>query len=143
MTERHKRLFGMLATACLACSITATPGRCWTAPQGELPDLGGAPAAPVASVEPSAADLERIAQMVSNPLGAAWMLWLQNDLSEHRGDPVPCGERLNSSKFQPVMSFPMDWGKDEWNLIGRPVIHITAKSPAPRHSGLTQGLAHV
>ena len=105
MTERNKGLFGTLATACLACTMAAAPGWCGAESKGEpLPDLGSAPAAPAVSDGPSAADLERIAKMTSNPLGAAWMLWLQNDTSEQRGDLVPGGKILNSTKFQPVMS---------------------------------------
>ncbi|HYN77083.1 MAG TPA: hypothetical protein VES73_04735, partial [Lamprocystis sp. (in: g-proteobacteria)] len=123
MTKRNKGLFGTLATAWLACTMAAAPGWCGAAAKGEpLPDLGSAPAAETPSDGPSAADLEQIAKMTSNPLGAAWMLWLQNDTAEQRGDLVPGGKILNSTKFQPVMSFPIDVGKDEWNLIVRPVI---------------------
>jgi hypothetical protein len=124
MTERNKRVPGVLATACLACALAAPPDRSGADPGAErLPELGGTPAAPAASSDgPSAADLERIAQITSNPLGAAWMLWLQNDTSEIRGDLVPGGQTLNTTRFQPVMSFPIDVSDQEWNLIVRPVI---------------------
>lgn len=72
--------------------------------------------------EAQAATLERIATMTSNPLGAAWMLWLQNDTAELRGDLVPGGQTLNTTRFQPVMSFPFDVGDDAWNFIVRPVL---------------------
>lgn len=124
MTERNKRVPGVLATACLACAMAAPSDQSGAAPAGEpLPDLGGGPATPAASSDGlSAADLERIAQITSNPLGAAWMLWLQNDTQEVRGDLVPGGQTLNTTRFQPVMSFPIDTSDQEWNLIVRPVI---------------------
>lgn len=74
---------------------------------------------------PDAAELEKLAKMSANPLGAAWMLWLQNDYTHSDGDNhgIPSGGRWsNSTKFQPVMSFPYDVGNDTWNLIVRPVI---------------------
>jgi hypothetical protein len=64
MTDRHKRLLGILATSCLACIMAAAPGARGAAPEGQpLPDLCGATAAPTAPSDgPSAADLERIAR---------------------------------------------------------------------------------
>jgi len=91
-------------------------------PEPDLPNLATAAGEQSAEDEPSAADLEKIAKMTANPIGAAWMLWLQNDYSELRGDLVPGGKRLNSTKFQPVMSFPIDVAGQDWNLILRPVL---------------------
>lgn len=70
---------------------------------------------------PSEDDLEKIAKMTANPLGAAWMLWTQNDYSKLGGDALEGSEYVNSTKFQPVMSFPLDIRGDDWNLIVRPV----------------------
>lgn len=110
--------------ACLGMLFYAIPAAYGAPPEGQpLPDLGDATVAPAAPDDgPSAADLERIAKMTSNPLGAAWMLWFQNDTTELRGDLVPGGEILNTTRFQPVMSFPIDVRDQEWNLIVRPVI---------------------
>jgi hypothetical protein len=77
---------------------------------------------PLTLREIQAATLEKIATMTSNPLGAAWMLWLQNDTTELRGDLVPGGQTLNTTRFQPVMSFPFDMKDDAWNFIVRPVL---------------------
>ncbi|ARU86513.1 hypothetical protein [Pseudomonas sp. M30-35] len=74
---------------------------------------------------PDAAELEKLAKATANPLGAAWMLWFQNDYTHFDGDndALPSNGRWsNSTKFQPVMSFPYDVGDDEWNLIVRPVL---------------------
>jgi hypothetical protein len=73
---------------------------------------------------PSPEEMEKIAKMTANPLGAAWMLWTQNDYSEVRGDLVPGGERVNSLKFQPIMSFPIDLAGDDWNFIVRPIFQF-------------------
>lgn len=119
----YLRIFSVLSTACIGYALTALAGPCSAAPGGErMPDLGGTASRPTNTDSPSAIDLERIAKITSNPLGAAWMLWFQNDTTELRGDLVPGGEILNTTRFQPVMSFPIDVGKDEWNLIVRPVI---------------------
>lgn len=74
---------------------------------------------------PSKAELEKLAKMSANPLGAAWMLWLQNDYTHKDGDndALPSNGRWsNTTTFQPVMSFPVSFGQDDWNLIVRPVI---------------------
>lgn len=138
----NKRLIGVLATAFMACLMAAPSERCIAAPAGEtLPDLGSAPAKPAASSDgPSAADLERIAQISSNPLGAAWMLWLQNDTQEVRGDLVSGGQILNTTRFQPVMSFPIDVGNQEWNLIVRPVLQYQS-APLNSQAGQLLGLS--
>lgn len=77
------------------------------------------------STGPSSAELEKLAKMSANPLGAAWMLWLQNDYTHRDGDNDALGsdgEWSNTTTFQPVMSFPIHFGDDEWNLITRPII---------------------
>jgi hypothetical protein len=71
-------------------------------PEQNLPDLAPEPADQSAGDGPSAAEMEKIAKMTANSIGAAWMLWTQNDYSELRGDLVPGGKSLNSSKFQPA-----------------------------------------
>jgi len=72
------------------------------------------------AAEPSADELEKIAKMTANPIGAAWMLWTQNDYSLLEGDLIG-DEALNSTKFQPVMPFPVTVGGEDWNLLVRPV----------------------
>jgi len=125
--------------ACMTVALVA--GNAGAQDIQPLPNLGGATEAPAAPSDgPSAADLERIAQMTSNPLGAAWMLWLQNDMSELSGDLVPGDKVLNSTKFQPVMSFPIDVGDDEWNLIVRPVIQYQSV-PLDKQAGQLFGTA--
>ena len=80
---------------------------------------GGVDATPSASPEE---DLEKIAKMTANPVGAAWMLWFQNDYSEVQGDLVDGKEYVNSTKFQPVISFPFKMDGEDWNFILRPVL---------------------
>jgi hypothetical protein len=113
-----------LRSTLLACGLCGIPALAQTAETDQrLPELGTeTPPAEQSAVEgPSAAELEKIAKMTANPIGAAWMLWLQNDYSEIRGDLVPGGKRVNSTKFQPIMSFPIDIADQDWNLIVRPV----------------------
>ena len=88
-------------------------------------------AIPVAALaqEPSADDLEKIAKMTANPIGAAWMLWTQNDYSRLQGDLIDnvAGhdhEYMNSFKFQPVMPFPVKIRGEDWNLLVRPVFQF-------------------
>ena len=65
-------------------------------------------------------DLEKLGKQMNNPVGAAWMLWTQNDFTIMDGDAVDDSENWNSLKFQPVMSFPYKMGGDPWNAIVRP-----------------------
>ena len=58
------------------------------------------------------------------------MLWWQNDYSELGGNLVPGGKRLNSTKFQPVMSFPADAG-DSF-LIERAGDHLSIRGANDR-----------
>ncbi|HSO81676.1 hypothetical protein [Thiocapsa sp.] len=124
----HQQWFAAAMFAVWLGALAAAPGRCDAGSGADpLPELGGNASAETALAAaatdgPSAADLERIAKMTSNPLGAAWMLWWQNDLTEVRGDLVPGGELVNTTRFQPVMSFPLDPNGADWNLIVRPVI---------------------
>lgn len=74
-----------------------------------------------AADETSAQDLEKIAKMTANPIGAAWMLWSQNDYTWYEGDAISGTETFNSFKFQPVMPFPLTLGGEDWNLLFRPV----------------------
>jgi len=105
-----------------------------TGPEQDLPELAPEPAEQSAGEDPSAADLEKIAKMTANPIGAAWMLWTQNDYSELRGDLVPGGKRLNSTKFQPVMSFPIDVAGQDWNLSRAARPTSTGAASTPEHS---------
>jgi len=121
-TVKNPVVAGILAKASLESIMASAPDTYGAAPEGQaLPDRGAnaAPTAPGGG--PSEADMERLARMTSNPLGAAWMFWFQNDTTELRGDLVPGGQIVNTTRFQPVMSFPIDVGNDEWNFIVRPV----------------------
>lgn len=90
----------------------------------DFPSLGSQkqPNANKQQAAPQGDDLEKIAKMTANPIGAAWMLWTQNDYSRINGDLVDGNEYVNSTKFQPVMSFPLDFAGEDWNLIVRPVV---------------------
>lgn len=90
--------------------------------------------------EQQAATLEKIATMTSNPLGAAWMLWMQNDTTQVRGDLVPGGQTVNTTRFQPVMSFPFDWMDEKWNFIVRPVFQYQSV-PLDKRVGKLLGMA--
>lgn len=117
MREINLPAFLALTVACLSSEplLAQTAGK--VEPAG-TPDK-------TASSGPSAAELEKLAKMSANPLGAAWMLWLQNDYTHFDGDNdalSSSGEWANTTTFQPVMSFPFHVGDDEWNFIMRPVI---------------------
>jgi len=119
-TDSQKRLPGVIAAVSLACVMATAPSAYGAGAENQsLPELGETPE--LTRREAAAATLERIATMTSNPLGAAWMLWFQNDTTELRGDLVPGGQTLNTTRFQPVTSFPFNWGEDTWNFIVRPV----------------------
>ncbi|MGX5217305.1 hypothetical protein ACVTMO_01420 [Pseudomonas segetis] len=93
---------------------------------------------------PDAAELEKLAKATANPLGAAWMLWFQNDYTHMDGDndALPSNGRwANSTKFQPVMSFPFDVGDDEWNLIVRPVVQYQSSPLDDSFGDALQGRA--
>ncbi|MEA1924111.1 MAG: sulfatase-like hydrolase/transferase, partial [Pseudomonadota bacterium] len=79
-------------------------------------------------------EMEKIAKMTANPLGAAWMLWLQNDYFTVEGDLLSDDKLVNSTKFQPVMSFPLKVGGQDWNLIVLPVIQYQS-APLDRKAG--------
>lgn len=70
----------------------------------------------------NADDLETLSKKSANPLSDLWMLWTQNDYTRFEGDVIPGHEYVNSTKFQPVMSFPILDKK--WNLIVRPVLQF-------------------
>lgn len=73
------------------------------------------------------ADMAALAKASANPLSSLWLLWLQNDTTHIRGDiltksAIADGHKnVNSTKFQPVMSFPIDLESGKYNLILRPV----------------------
>jgi len=93
----------------------------------------------VMAEEPSADDLEKIAKMTANPIGAAWMLWTQNDYSRLEGDLISGHEYVNSTKFQPVMPFPVTIGGEDWNLLVRPVFQYQSV-PLDKDAGKLFGL---
>ncbi|ENZ7485014.1 hypothetical protein ACG8U7_002108 [Klebsiella aerogenes] len=66
------------------------------------------------------AEMEKIAKMTANPVGAAWMLWTQYDNTQIRGDKF--SGTVSRTTFQPVMSFPLKFGQSDWNFIVRPVL---------------------
>lgn len=81
------------------------------------------------------AEMEKIAKMTANPVGAAWMLWTQYDNTQIRGDKF--SGTVSRTTFQPVMSFPVKFGHSDWNFIVRPVLqyyntpdlgHVTASA---------------
>jgi hypothetical protein len=115
-TRLYKSVF--LASALCAGAVQADEKN------PNIPAMGESPSPQVekSSDGPSAAELEKIAKMTANPIGAAWMLWTQNDYTRIRGDAVPGSKNINSTKFQPVMSFPVDIFDEDWNLIVRPVL---------------------
>lgn len=65
-------------------------------------------------------DLAMLAKKSANPVSDVWLMWVQNDTTQLRGDATGGDRWLNSTKFQPVMSFPVLGG--DWNLIVRPVL---------------------
>ncbi|WNC74143.1 hypothetical protein RGQ13_09175 [Thalassotalea psychrophila] len=90
--------------------------------------------------EQQAKRLEIIAKMTANPIGNAWMIWLQNDWSHLEGDFLDDndlgGQMVNSTKFQPVMPFPFKIGDDDWNFLVRPVLQYQSV-PLSEQGGLT------
>jgi hypothetical protein len=71
---------------------------------------------------PSAEEMEKIAKMTANPIGAAWMFWTQYDNTTFRGDKF--NGTVSRTTIQPVMSFPLKFGQQDWNLILRPVFQF-------------------
>jgi hypothetical protein len=86
-------------------------------------------------LESSQPDLETIGKMTANPLGAAWMLWAQNDYRQVRGDAIKGSEDVNLFKFQPVMSIPFEFDAEDWNLILRPVVQYNSTPQNDRTNG--------
>jgi len=112
-----------LAVALVCLSFTVTIMTSADIQAESLPELGSEPqAAESSAAKAGGDDMEKIAKMTANPVGAAWMMWTQNDYTRINGDLVPGNEYVNSTKFQPVMSFPLDFRGEDWNLIVRPVL---------------------
>ncbi len=67
----------------------------------------------------------QINEMINNPLGELWMLFLQNDTTWYDGDALDfLGEDkkiFNTTIFQPVMPFQLT---QNWKWIFRPVIPL-------------------
>ncbi len=69
----------------------------------------------------------QIAEMINNPLGELWMLWMENDTVWYDGDALDkLGEdpkRFNTFTIEPVMPVQLT---EDWKLIFRPVIPIAS-----------------
>lgn len=75
------------------------------------------------SAEPSLAEL---AAKLNNPVSDVWMLFTQNDYYAYE-DKADHDYRINSFKFQPVMSFPVT---ENYNFILRPVFqYLSMETP--------------
>ncbi|MBN8413843.1 hypothetical protein [Halomonas litopenaei] len=83
-------------------------------------------------------DLAAIAKETTNPVGSAWMLWMQNDYTHLDGDDFD-GRWSNSFKFQPVMSFPFELAEDNWNLVVRPVFQCNSSPMDESFGTLARG----
>ncbi len=69
-------------------------------------------------------DLAKLAQKTNNPIGDAWLLIIQNDVTFIGGDAIDGEEIVNVTKFQPVLSVPVFGG--DWNLVVRPVLQFSS-----------------
>ena len=69
----------------------------------------------------------QINEMINNPLGELWLLFLQNDLNWYDGDALDfLGENkkiFNTTTLQPVLSFQLT---DNWKYIMRPVFTLNS-----------------
>jgi hypothetical protein len=90
----------------------------------------------------------QIAEMINNPLGELWMLWMENDTVWYDGDALDkLGEDpklFNTFTIEPVMPVQLT---EDWKLIFRPVIPIASyKVPSsfslgpPGHVGGTPSI---
>ncbi|WP_202304190.1 hypothetical protein [Dryocola clanedunensis] len=77
--------------------------------------------------------MEKIAKMTANPVGAAWMFWTQYDNTQLRGDKF--NGTVSRTTFQPIMSFPLKFGESDWNFIVRPVLQYY-NTPDLGHSSM-------
>lgn len=64
-------------------------------------------------------DLAEAAKKSNNPVGDAWMLVLQNDVTWLSGDAIDGSEVRERLSLQPVMPVPVFGG--DWNLVNRVV----------------------
>ncbi len=64
-----------------------------------------------------------VAEMINNPLGSLWLLFIQNDYIAYDGDFVKNRIGQNTTLIQPVMPFQLT---DNVKLIFRPVIPINS-----------------
>jgi hypothetical protein len=62
-------------------------------------------------------DMGDMATQSQNPVGALWMLWLQNDMQLYEG-PFDGKRIFNTTVFQPVLPVQLN---DRWKVINRPV----------------------
>ena len=87
----------------------------------DLPDLGSS-AEPAGTPEYTQAQIN---EMMNNPLGNLWMLFVQNDTTWYEGDVLDfLGEDskvFNTTILQPVMPFQLT---EDWKWIFRPVIPL-------------------
>jgi len=64
-----------------------------------------------------------VAEMINNPLGKLWLLFIQNDYTSYDGDYVNNRIGQNTTLIQPVMPFQLT---ENVKLIFRPVIPINS-----------------
>jgi len=67
--------------------------------------------------------LADIAQQTNNPVGALWLLFIQNDMTFYEGDATDGSRMWNSFKFQPVMPTLLT---EDLRLINRPVFQVNS-----------------
>ena len=138
-------LFLFVGIAFLACALFAFPNVVYAGSNSETSPAAqeGATSAETAAKKGSDADdMERLAKESANPLGSLWMLWFQNDYSRMEGDLLPDDKWVNSFKFQPVMSFPIEVADSKWNLIVRPVLQyqsVPLKKEVGKLFGMSSG----
>ncbi len=79
--------------------------------------------------EEGQADLDEIAQKLSNPVSDIWALFTEFDLIFSDGDLNRGDAKVSSALlFQPILSIPL-W--KDWKLITRPAIPIIFEAPVP------------
>lgn len=86
----------------------------------------------VLTVQPAAAEEAKqeyteaeINEMINNPLGELWLLFMQNDTTWYKGDALDFlgedGKVFNTTTIQPVLPFQLT---ENWKYIFRPVITV-------------------
>jgi len=101
----------------------------------DLPDMGSsAETAATPQYTPA-----QINEMMNNPLGELWMLFMQNDTTSYKGDALDfLGEDdkvFNTTTLMPVMAMQMT---ENWKYIMRPVVPIHSWDAPSVSRGNTQ-----